>query len=379
MVRQPEATRRGLAALRLAERDSTTAESLSKRVLALLKEAVGFDDAELIAIDSDSLLFTRLLAYQGERLEQFAHFLREVHLVAREPPFVNFLSLLRDHGGSGAIHERYDRWLRIPRPALSQGEFSEMWTRLNSPPGGGLRYGLAHRRRWIAVLQCARWAPGDGFKRRDLDFIDRAAPSLAAALVELLLIPSVGRSRSPTPPAGHLLFSPDRTLIALNRPARSWLDRLRDDGLAEFGLDVPVAVQSVVSYLAGYDEPAVESRVVDRYGTSVTIRGERGWQLDAGERWQSVALARPSSIYTVSLSASRADFRHPALRRLTQRQRLVAMAVADGLSDSDIADRLGNSVNTVHEVVGLLHRQLDTNSRPALVAVLAGGRTETSG
>lgn len=362
-----------LAALQLAERDASSVESLARRTLAILKEAIGFDDAELIALDPESLLFTRLLAYHGDRIQDFAYFIQHVHLVAREPPFVNFFSLLRDHGGSGAIHERYDRWLRIPPPDLSQADFSAEWLRLNSPPGGGLRYGLSYRRRWVAVLQCARWSAGDGFRARDLELLDRAGPSLGAALAGRLLQPSAVQRPSSPLPTGYLLFSPQRTLVALDGPARRWLSRLPDDGLRPFGLDIPIAIQSVVSFLAGYDTPSVESRVVDRQGMSVTVRGERSWQLDVGESWQSRQPQRLGLAYSVSLAASQADFRHPALAALTQKQRTVAMAVAEGLSDAEIAERLGKSVNTVHEVVGLLHRLLDARSRSALVAALARG------
>src|SRR6187401_131047 len=61
-------------------RDASNAASLAERLLAALQPVLKFDDAEVLAVDSESLLFTRLLAYHGERLPHFAFFLRDVYL-----------------------------------------------------------------------------------------------------------------------------------------------------------------------------------------------------------------------------------------------------------------------------------------------------------
>src|SRR5690349_18466594 len=69
--------------------DASSGAALAERLLAALEPAVGFDDAEVIAVDPDSLLFTRLLAYRGDRLPHFAFFLRDVYLVSREPDWLS--------------------------------------------------------------------------------------------------------------------------------------------------------------------------------------------------------------------------------------------------------------------------------------------------
>src|SRR6266498_3214218 len=140
--------------------DASSASSLAERLLAALEPLMRFDDAEVLAVDADSLLFTRLLAYRGERLAHFAFFLRDVYLVAREPEWLSLPRLLREGGGAAVFHERFEGWLRARPPAMSQAAFTRYWRQLQSPAGGGLRYGLAHRGRWVAILQLARWQPG---------------------------------------------------------------------------------------------------------------------------------------------------------------------------------------------------------------------------
>lgn len=58
---------------------------------------------------------------------------------------------------------------------------------------------------------------------------------------------------------------------------------------------------------------------------------------------------------------------------LSSRQRDVAVAVAEGLSDDAIAAQMGVGAATIHEHVQTLHRVLGTSTRPALVAALSRG------
>src|SRR5215207_5944936 len=65
MARLPERGRRGLEQLRLIAADASSAGLTAERALAALDAAVPFDDGALFALDSSSLVFTRLLAYRG--------------------------------------------------------------------------------------------------------------------------------------------------------------------------------------------------------------------------------------------------------------------------------------------------------------------------
>ena len=359
-----------LGAIRRIALDASSASSLAERLLAALEPLVRFDDAEVLAVDADSLLFTRLLAYRGDRLPHFAFFLRDVYLVAREPDWLSLPRLLREGGGAAVFHERFEGWLRARPPAMSQAAFTRYWRQLQSPPGGGLRYGLAHRGRWVAILQLARWQPGPGFTASHLETLDRLAPVLGAAFARRLVGSADLVAQRETPEAGHMLFNDQRRLLTVDRSAEAWLRRLPDDGLRPFGVDVPVAIQSVVNCLWASADPMVVSHVADSRGVNVTIRAERARFV---ERKPGHVPTDAAPLFSVSLAATPWGAGHPAYRLLTARLREVALAVADGLGDEAIAVRLGISPATVHEHVQALHGVVGTKTRPALVATLNRG------
>ena len=58
---------------------------------------------------------------------------------------------------------------------------------------------------------------------------------------------------------------------------------------------------------------------------------------------------------------------------LSSRQREVAVAVGEGLSDEAIAAKLGIAATTVHDHIQALHLALGTGAGPALVAALSRG------
>jgi len=60
----------------------------------------------------------------------------------------------------------------------------------------------------------------------------------------------------------------------------------------------------------------------------------------------------------------------PVLRKLTTTERAVAMVLADGLSNQEIADQLGKSVHAVKFLLHKIYEKTGVASRAALVAVL---------
>ena len=366
MPRMSSAARDAARQVQVIAADASNGAALAARLLAALEPAVGFDDAEVIAVDPDSLLFTRLLAYRGDRLPHFAFFLRDVYLVAREPDWLSFPRLLREGGGAAVFHERFKLWLRAHPPAMTQSAFTAWWRAQQSPPGGGLRFGLAHRGNWVAVLQLARWTPGPGFSASHLDLLDRLAPTLGLAFARTLAGTSDASASRDTPAAGHMTFSQDRRLVAIDSSGDAWLERLPDDGLRRFGVDVPIAVQSVVNLLWATGNPSAVSHVADRFGINVTIQGERA-------RSVGPESAAGGALFSLSLTRTAWGRAHPVFRMLSSRQRDVAVAVAEGLSDAAIAAQMGVGAATIHERVQTLHRVLGTSTRPALVAALSRG------
>jgi DNA-binding CsgD family transcriptional regulator len=357
MAGLPARGRRALEQLRLVGDDASSAELLGERALAVLESAIPFDDGALFAVDESSLLFNRLLAYRGQAPEDMRAWMRDVYLVAREPGSLHFPTLLRDGGGSATFHEDGERWLRALPPPVPARTLTQAWRLWESPPGGALRYGLAHRHRWVAALQFARLEPGRGFRSGELEILDRAAPTLARALADRLT--SAGPLPADRPPTGQAVFDERRRMTSLSTSGERWIGLLAPDAAAPA---VPLALQSLVGSLAGSGRTTGSLIATDRHGGRVAVRAESALRFDdsgaVGRGWSVVIGAAPCA---------------PGDPRLTGAQWTVAQAVARGDSDSEIAAALHLSVATVHEHVAALHRLLGTRTRARLVATLAAG------
>jgi DNA-binding NarL/FixJ family response regulator len=64
----------------------------------------------------------------------------------------------------------------------------------------------------------------------------------------------------------------------------------------------------------------------------------------------------------------------PSVRRLTPREREVALLVADGLKDPEISRRLGLTLSTVGTCIQRIQRRLDVASRAEVVAWVVARR-----
>ena len=364
------ASTEAMGAVRGACADATTAAALAERVLAILQPVIAFDGAEILALDPDALVLTRVLAHRGGRLADLAFFLREVYLLTTDSEWLDARQLLREGRGAGAFHERFERWIRAECPAMSQAAFTRLWRRLGSPPGGGLRYGLACHGRWVALLQAARWQPGPGFRASDLELLDQIAPTLSSAIRDRLLAGDLPSPDSGVPGAGHLMLNHHRRLVAVDASADAWLARLPDDGLTQVGSELPVAAQSVVNHVGGSSIGSSRCHVVDRHGVAVEVVAQRARPHRNNVDSASQGSRSMEDWCSVTLAAAGAHADHPSLKLLTNRQRQVATAVASGLTDKQIAAQLGIAATTVHDSVAVLHRRLGTGSRAALVARL---------
>jgi DNA-binding CsgD family transcriptional regulator len=77
-------------------------------------------------------------------------------------------------------------------------------------------------------------------------------------------------------------------------------------------------------------------------------------------------------LHGVSLETS--DRSAPVLRKMTPAERAVVMVLADGLSNQEIADRLGKTVDAVKFLLHRVYQKTGIPSRAALVAVLRASR-----
>ena len=65
------------------------------------------------------------------------------------------------------------------------------------------------------------------------------------------------------------------------------------------------------------------------------------------------------------------------LEKLTESESAVAMVLADGFSNQEIADRLGKTVDAVKFLLHRIYQKTGIPSRAALVAVLRAGPTRS--
>jgi DNA-binding CsgD family transcriptional regulator len=291
-----------------------------------------------------------------------------------------FPNLLRHHGGLWIAHEQTDRWIGdVPLPK-DPDAFATAWRAAGSPPGGGLRFGFADRGRWVAALQAGRWQPGAGFQRHDAELLRRAGPRLAVALATKLrpTRPAGGSNDAPGPDRGNLLFDPDRQLAFMDGPGDAWLRRFPDDGVSSHGMAIPVAVQSLVNYLARFPASHATSHLIDKHGAGIAVRADRTARLAEAGPPRRIVPAEPSGWVHIAIESD-VRMRRINARRLTPRQRAVADALSAGVTDRAIAASLGISTNTVREHAAALHAAFGTRTRSELVAALAAGRDVLTG
>jgi DNA-binding CsgD family transcriptional regulator len=95
----------------------------------------------------------------------------------------------------------------------------------------------------------------------------------------------------------------------------------------------------------------------------------------------TAGLAEPTFVLELyrrvhGLALDTPDRSAPVLQKMTAAERTVALALADGLSNQDIADRLGKTVDAVKFLLHRIYQRTGVPNRTALVAVL---RSRASG
>ena len=349
MPRVGRAASDAMARVRDIAADASTAAHLAERVLAALARAIPFDAGAVFLVDPESLLLTRLLAQRGYDAEAIHSWVRDVYLVVGEPAPMHFPTLLRENGGVGAYHPDPDQWLRVAPTGLDRDALARGWHDTGTPAGGFLRYGIAHRRRWVGALQLTRLESGAGFRRSEVELLDRTVPAVGRALGTLLAEERREMDVVPVVP-GRVCFGADRRVASATDDGLRWLSQLAEGD----GTQIPLALQALVSQLAGSGVPSA------RVSTNeCTVLGEVLVEL-------SPMTGGPSIGYCLSIDGAA---HVPA--SLTQGQWSVAQGVGRGLSDKEIAGVLGIATSTVHERVASLHDALGTCTRAQLVAALA--------
>ncbi len=92
----------------------------------------------------------------------------------------------------------------------------------------------------------------------------------------------------------------------------------------------------------------------------------------------TMGLAEPSFLVELNrlvhgVALKTPDQSGPLLRKMTPAERAVAMVLADGLSNQEIADRLEISIHAVKFLLHRIYEKTGIPSRAALVAMLRAG------
>jgi DNA-binding CsgD family transcriptional regulator len=210
---------------------------------------------------------------------------------------------------------------------------------------------------WGAVHIARREASGP-FTQRDADALAQIAPLIAEGIRASLRFDAARRVSGPEAP-GLIVLGPTDEVELLTAPAVPLLSVL---GGREFDPDrgeLPASVQALAAFVRN-QSAAVEG------GNVVTAPGKEGWVTLHGSR-PDPAGGRVAIVIEAATGPRAATVRLEA-HGATAREREVATLIAQGLSNSEMAELLVVSPHTVRDHVKSLFEKLGVGSRQELVA-----------
>ena len=212
----------------------------------------------------------------------------------------------------------------------------------------------------LGSLGCG--APGRGFTEADLRLAGAVADVLALAIRRIRRRQDDERALVQASAVVELTGA----ALAVSEPGSPEL-RLNDAARALLG-DVAEGEARLPALLAR--SPGDER--FSRHG-EVSLAGGESALLHA----HSQVLADGAVVTVLELKRQQPELDHRVLGTLTPRETEVAVLVAAGLSDREIAERLYLSRFTVHEYVKRIYRALDVDSRVTLTRLLLGAPVGT--
>jgi DNA-binding CsgD family transcriptional regulator len=200
------------------------------------------------------------------------------------------------------------------------------------------------------------------FSDEEAAFLAGISSTLGEGFRRALLISSLATEENPDGP-GLLLLDDDDNVTSITRAAERWLEELVDLGDLIDGR-LPLAVAAVADRAraieAGVDSPAPQARAraYMRSGRWLVLHGTRLSGASEGQTAVIVEPARPAEIAPLIVQAY----------GLSGREREVTQLILQGLSTSEIADRLFISTHTVQDHLKAIFDKVDVHSRRELVA-----------
>jgi DNA-binding CsgD family transcriptional regulator len=337
-----------------------TPETLGRKLLSALHDAIPFDGGRLFGIDPSTLLINRVLAATDSdgwaRLEWF----RDIYLALEPLVYLEMPSLMQAGLHAVAFHDRQEACWGYPREMLdtvAPDDHFRLFHELRSPVGGTLHACIPASGRWTAALQIYRREAAHPFRPGEVAFLRLMAPTIGAALHAafareraLIAAPTDAPDAS-----GILMLNPDAS-IRFSTPAGEVWCRLVQDAERHGHGPLPSAVWSAVAGLrTGHSpRPAGVVTAASRVGP---VRVEASPSGDDGGIAVVISPDRPPAPPDV-----------PAHWPLTHQQgRLVGLLIR-GHSNRRIGDALTMSENTVEWHLRNVYERLGVRSRTQLLA-----------
>jgi DNA-binding CsgD family transcriptional regulator len=223
-----------------------------------------------------------------------------------------------------------------------------------------LRAAFVSRGRCWGAVHIARREDSGDFGREDAAALARVTGAIADGIRTALRFDAARRADDPAAP-GLVVLGPGNEVELITAPARELFAALRSPVLPEGDETPPVPVLALASYARSHDagsghEPGV-----------IAVPGAGGWitlhaSLPEGPRGERVAIVLERST-TPQTTALRLE-----AHGVTAREREVALLLAQGLTNPEIAAQLVLSPFTVQDHVKSLFEKTGVASRQELVA-----------
>ena len=328
---------------------------LSLREFALaaaraVRPAVPFDGVCVLTFDPATLLPTSEVT---ENALPEAAFPRMTEIEVAEVDFNKFVDLARASRPAASLSEATEGDLDR---SLRQREVR----RPNGWLGDELRAALVNESATWGGITLLRDA-GPAFTPADVRFLSSLSRHLAEGIRLSVLLTAVTQAPAEVD-AGLLVLAADNSIEMANAAAQRWLDELGTRGTN--GGPLPSVVQAVASRARSAAARNVEGDASAR----ARIRTPSGqWLLVRGSMLGDPADERAAVI----LEAAQPPHLAPLIadaHGFTERERLVTQLVAQGLSTSEIANRLHISPYTVQDHLKSIFDKAGVSTRGELVA-----------
>jgi DNA-binding CsgD family transcriptional regulator len=329
-----------------------------RELAARLRRAIDFDAACWHTLDPQTLLMTS--DAPEELLEN--GFLRLEDAPAVGPRLVASEYLVADVNTFAALARRREPVGIVSDATRGHPEQSARYREVLAPLGipFELRVALVTRGRVWGALHLARRSGRTDFSRADATAVARVAATMADGLRASIRFDASRRGNRECGP-GLVVLGPANEVELLTPPAGELLAALRSNARPESDETPPTPLLSLASFVRASSEDT------DRQSRVIAVPTPSGWITLHASLPEGRAAGRVAIVLERAATAQATGLRLEAYG-VTPREREVAVLLARGLSNPEIAAELVVSLYTVQDHVKSLFEKTGVASRRELVA-----------